>query len=136
MTQSYCGTTPLGASEHRTAQWRPPRKYSESILESASCQWLQMHTIVSITLVDNDQRASFKTTQTQYMEPQTETLGFFLLNVECLQKFLLYRLGPSSRQKVTVSMASSSKNSVVNASHHRLSQSWWSGNKCFTNLKP
>lgn len=110
MTQSCCGMTPLGASEHRRAQWRPPRKYSESILESASCQWLQMHTIVSIKLVDIDQRASFKTTQTQ-----AGTLG---------SKFLLYRLGPSSRQKVTVSMASSSKNSVVNASHHRLSQSW------------
>lgn len=37
---------------------------------------------------------------------------------------LLYLLGPSSRQKVMVNMASSSKNSVVNASHHRLSHSW------------
>lgn len=36
---------------------------------------------------------------------------------------LLYRLGPSSKQNVTVNMASSSKNSVVKASHHRLSQS-------------
>lgn len=36
---------------------------------------------------------------------------------------LLYRLGPSSRQKVRVSDASSSKNSVANASHQRLSES-------------
>lgn len=36
----------------------------------------------------------------------------------------LYLFGPSSKQKVIVSMASSSKNSVVKASHHRLSHSW------------
>lgn len=36
----------------------------------------------------------------------------------------LYRLGPSSKQNVRVSWASSSKNSVVNESHHRLSLSW------------
>lgn len=37
----------------------------------------------------------------------------------------LYLFGPSSRQKVIVNMASSSKNSVVKASHHRLSHSCW-----------
>ncbi|KAK2182909.1 hypothetical protein NP493_331g06004 [Ridgeia piscesae] len=36
---------------------------------------------------------------------------------------LLYLFGPSSRQNARVRMASSSKNSVVNASHHRLSLS-------------
>ena len=35
----------------------------------------------------------------------------------------LYLFGPSSRQKVMVNMASSSKNSVVKASHQRLSHS-------------
>lgn len=43
--------------------------------------------------------------------------------------FSLYRFGPSSKQKVMVSMASSSKNSVVNASHQRLSQSCTQGKK-------
>lgn len=37
---------------------------------------------------------------------------------------LLYVLGPSSRQNERVSVASSSKNSVQNASHHRISQSY------------
>jgi len=36
---------------------------------------------------------------------------------------LLYLLGPSSKQNVRVSVASSSKNSVANASHQRLSLS-------------
>ena len=36
---------------------------------------------------------------------------------------ILYLLGPSSRQKESVMVASSSKNSVVKASHHRLSLS-------------
>lgn len=51
---------------------------------------------------------------------------FFLQTYESTKdrRILLYLLGPSSRQKVMVSMASSSKNSVVNASHQRLSQSW------------
>lgn len=38
--------------------------------------------------------------------------------------YSLYLFGPSSKQKVIVNMASSSKNSVVKASHHRLSHSW------------
>lgn len=39
------------------------------------------------------------------------------------QRPLTVSLGPSSRQKVMVNMASSSKNSVVKASHQRLSHS-------------
>lgn len=38
-------------------------------------------------------------------------------------EYSLYLLGPSSRQKVRVKVASSSKNSVANASHQRLSLS-------------
>lgn len=38
-------------------------------------------------------------------------------------RILLYLLGPSSKQKVNVSVASSSKNSVAKASHQRLSLS-------------
>ena len=37
---------------------------------------------------------------------------------------LLYRFGPSSKQKVSVKVDSSSKNSVANASHHKLSLSY------------
>lgn len=37
--------------------------------------------------------------------------------------FLLYLFGPSSRQKESVRVASSSKNSVAKASHHKLSLS-------------
>lgn len=37
--------------------------------------------------------------------------------------FLLYRFGPSSKQNERVNVASSSKNSVANASHQRLSLS-------------
>lgn len=36
---------------------------------------------------------------------------------------LLYLFGPSSRQKESVRVASSSKNSVAKASHHKLSLS-------------
>lgn len=43
----------------------------------------------------------------------------------CLSSFgdVLYLLGPSSRQKVRVRVASSSKNSFANESHHKLSLS-------------
>lgn len=41
-----------------------------------------------------------------------------------ISSWLLYRFGPSSKQKVNVSDASSSKNSVANASHQQLSLSW------------
>ena len=48
---------------------------------------------------------------------------YFRSNI-CVRIFiLLYRLGPSSRQNVRVRLASSSKNSVAKASHHRLSLS-------------
>lgn len=39
------------------------------------------------------------------------------------EKYSLYLLGPSSKQNVRVKVASSSKNSVANASHQRLSLS-------------
>lgn len=52
---------------------------------------------------------------------------------------LLYRFGPSSKQNESVIVASSSKNSVVKASHHKLSLSWekekkwsWSADVCTT----
>ena len=41
--------------------------------------------------------------------------------------YLLYRLGPSSRQNDSVNVASSSKNSVANVSHHKLSLSCKTG---------
>lgn len=44
-------------------------------------------------------------------------------NIVTSTLYLLYLLGPSSRQKVSVNVASSSKNSVANASHHKLSLS-------------
>lgn len=47
-----------------------------------------------------------------------------------------YRLGPSSRQNVSVRLASSSKNSVANASHHRLSLSWKQNIQSYTSEHP
>lgn len=40
-----------------------------------------------------------------------------------MKEYLLYLFGPSSKQNVRVSVASSSKNSVAKASHQRLSLS-------------
>lgn len=50
------------------------------------------------------------------LEETSKPLNFFWFD-------LLYLLGPSSRQKVSVKVASSSKNSVAKESHQQLSLS-------------
>ena len=50
-----------------------------------------------------------------------------VIHYEIENVLLLYRLGPSSRQNDKVTAASSSKNSVTKASHHKLSLSYVTG---------
>lgn len=59
------------------------------------------------------------TTATRLLSGQASQFWFKGLK----EWYLLYRLGPSSRQKDSVNVASSSKNSVAKASHHKLSLS-------------